>query len=1072
MSVRRPTRADEELDVAPDEEGFEDEDLQDETPLDALPDEETAAPPKPAPANGHGNGRGADHGNGRPGGRAARAAIAEAPPAPVREQAWQPTQGAPPVTSATGELTLGQWLSSRWLYGLTYWQSILLFLLLIALVITRFCNLGDRAMHHDESMHAKFAWDTFHGQVYKYNPLLHGPFQFLAVGSSFWVFGATEATARAVPATFGIALVGLTFLWRRWLGTAGWLFAVAIFTFSPSFTYFSRMLREDSYTATWTLLAATGLVGYVLQRTRPWFYAFCAGLAFAFGTKESTYITAFIFGTFMIVSAIWEQSHRQRRRILTGACAGGIVAAYLTAVMGVLGKGTLKEVGGAFAGLLIGAVIGFFFDQVSADAGAARASTRPAARSRARRRGYSDPERATGTFTRAFLTLWHDRDGFWGYGTLWGGVIIFFAIFVILFSSVFTNVSGAAAPKNLFDIPGWLTWVLGIFRPVPPRGGIMEGLVGSIQYWLEQHGVQRGNQPWFYYLLLLGAYETLPWLFGMVATVYYLRSGRGTWLTTFLIWWWTMALTIYSWAGEKMPWLIIHITTPLVLLTARYLGELLTTHTRELWERRTALAGLAVLGAWTLHTGWPVNFERPDTPKDLLVYTQTAPDVKKVMEDIDRISLEQTGDARGIGVVVQSGTWWPFSWYLRDFKNAEYPANLSAQATKPVVLIAAEDLEKNRAFLQGYTGTKYKMRWWYPEDYRSLKGSSFVDLLIKKEVRDGLWKWLVYRETTQPLGSYDFYVYLKDGIGPSTSAAAAGAVATQSAGLRVDPAAYDAKRAELNLVTQWGTNGRAQGQLNTPRGIAIDRQGNVFVADTLNHRIQKFNRTGQPLAAWGSQGSTDGQFNEPMGVAVDAQGNVYVADTWNHRIQKFDSNGRFLLKWNGQGGFWGPRAVAIDGAGSVYVMDTGNKRIQKFDSDGKFQAQFGAEGTGAGQFREPIGLAVTPDGHMFVADTNNRRIQHLDPTGKPVAEWPVAGWLGGARNEPYLALDADGNVLITDPPAGRIVKFSPNGDVLAVAGTTGKADKQFDLPLGIAVGDAVYVVDSGNNRVEAVAFAQ
>ena len=1086
MSLRRPPSTsgerrrrpeeDEPLELAPDEtidgEVLIEDDLEDEAAVvDTVADAETMPPPAPATRT-RTNGAG-------------RMATVERP-APILEE--RPPAGA--QATAVGlpadvavELTLGQWLSRRWLYGLTYWQVIAVLLLAIALVLTRFYDLGARAMHHDESMHAKFAWDTYKGQVYKYNPLLHGPFQFLSVAGSFWLFGATEATARAVPAAFGVALVGLTFLWRRWLGTVGWLLAIAIFTLSPSFTYFARMLREDSYTATWTLLAATGLVGYVLHRRRPWFYAFCVGIAFTWATKETVFITGFIFATYMIVSAVWENVGRMPRRMLAGLCAGGLLAAFFSAVIGLFGKGIAREVGGALAGGLVGAALGFAYDRVvSGSAGVSPTTARAGARARGRRRiaqsaGLgAEADRPAGTFTRALATLWQDKDGFWGYGTFWGGVIVFAVIFIVLFSSLFTNVSGAPSPRAVFDIPGWFRWLLGIFQlgaPIQPgvtRGGIMEGLIGGVIYWLEQHGVQRGNQPWYYYLLLLGAYETLAWLFGIAATVYYLRPNKGTWLTSFLIWWWVLALVIYSWAGEKMPWLIVHIATPLVLLTARYLGELLTSATRHVWEKRAALGALAVLGIWTIHTGWPVNFERPDTPKDLLVYTQTAPDAKKVMEDIHRISLEQTNDATGIGVVVQSGTWWPFSWYLRDFKNAEYPANLAAQATKPVVLIAAEDLEKNRPFLQGYTGTKYKMRWWYPEDYRSLGAMTlpqFLGHLTKPEVRDGLWKWLMYRETTQPLGSYDFYLYLKDGLGPATAGAAA-APGQAPAAPAVNPQTYESKRVELVSVAQWGSIGRNPGQLNTPRGVAVDRQGNVYVADTLNHRIQKFSRSGQPIASWGTEGTGDGQFKEPMGVAIDAQGNVYVADTWNHRIQKLDPNGRFLLKWNGQPSFWGPRALAIDGAGAVYVADTGNKRIQKFDADGRFLATFGSEGAGPAQFREPVGLAVASDGSMFVADTNNRRIQHIDPTGRLVAEWPVAGWQPGTRTEPYLALDLDGNVIVTDPPGSRVVKFSPAGDLLAVAGVAGRGNGQFELPLGIAVADAIYIADSGNHRIQAV----
>ncbi len=1107
----------EALDVAPDEVLDGDEAWQD-----------TAWSGQPAPRDANGAG-------GAP-------TVERVPASPGRP--GRPSRRAEPVAAGAGvvaipsatrwaegaeEPGLGEWLSRRWLYGLTYWQGLLLGALAVALILTRFWGLGDRTMHHDESMHAKFAWDTFQGQVYQYTPLLHGPFQFLAVAGSFWLFGATEWTARAVPAAFGIALVGLTFLWRRWLGAIGWLLAVAMFVFSPSFTYFSRMLREDSYTATWTLLAATGLVGYVLgadtprgaggqrygqpageavgdgrdgesapevtvRRRRAWYYAFCVGLAFAFATKESTYITAFIFGTFMLFSLLWERTDTTGRRVLAGAATGAILGAFWSSVMGYYKK-ELLEVGGAVVGLLLGGALGFAYDRwrrARLQSGHAPAGW---------------PAGAAGTFTRALRTLWQDNDGFWGIGTLWGGVIVFFAIFVVLFSSLFTNFAG-----------------------------IRVGMIGSITYWLEQHGVQRGNQPWVYYLLILGVYETMAFVFGLLATAYYLR--RPTWLTMFLVWWWVLALVIYSWAGEKMPWLIIHIALPMVLLSAHYLGELAraatrkagpaggvqvgheadgdTGHPRGGWEKALAVVLFAVLGLWSVHTGWPVNFERPDTPRDLLVYTQSAPDVKKVMADIERLSLEQTADARALGVVVQSGTWWPFSWYMRDFKNAEYPAQLTAPATKPVVLIAAEDDDKNRPFLQGYTRTRYKMRWWYPEDYRSIpeqvrEAGGLFRFLARQDVRAGLWRWLIYRETTQPLGSYDFYVYVKEGLTPTVAQASlsrgaepglpvqqvgqagqlgpligqpgqvGGAQVGGQAGQppagappggapRVDAAQYIARTVAVSPVAQWGSNGRGPTQLNTPRGLALDAQGNVFVADSLNHRVQKFDRSGRALGSWGTEGNADGQFKEPMGVAVDAQGNVFVADTWNHRIQKLDATGKFLAKWTGPaGGFWGPRGIGVDAQGNVYVTDTGNKRIYKFDNGGRPLAQIGSAGSGPGQLNEPIGLAVTAAGELYVADTNNRRIQKFDPQGQPVTAWPVDGWGTGPRNEPYVAIDPEGNVYATDPGGARLVKFSPTGEVLAVGGTAGRQPGEFELPLGIAAGETIYVADSGNHRIQAIA---
>src|SRR5690606_24690742 len=116
-----------------------------------------------------------------------------------------------------------------------------------------------------------------------------------------------------------------------------------------------------------------------------------------------------------------------------------------------------------------------------------------------------------------------------------------------------------------------------------------------------------------------------------------------------------------------------------------------------------------------------------------------------------------------------------------------------------------------------------------------------------------------------------------------------------------------------------------------------------YVADSRNHRVQKFDADGNLVWTSGTFGTLDtntagaGQFNEPWGVGVGPDGSVYVADTWNHRVQKLDANGQFITMWGrfGQGesidAFWGPRAVVVDDRGRVFVSDTGNKRIAVFD---------------------------------------------------------------------------------------------------------------------------------------------
>jgi DNA-binding beta-propeller fold protein YncE len=140
----------------------------------------------------------------------------------------------------------------------------------------------------------------------------------------------------------------------------------------------------------------------------------------------------------------------------------------------------------------------------------------------------------------------------------------------------------------------------------------------------------------------------------------------------------------------------------------------------------------------------------------------------------------------------------------------------------------------------------------------------------------------------------------------------------------------------------------------------------VYVSDSSNHRVQKFDGAGGFLLQWGNSGAGTGQFSFPRHVATDSVGNVYVADTNNHRIQKFTSTGVFVTQWgsfgSGPGQFSSPVGIAVDftctpspctPTDNVYVADQGNNRIQKFTSAGVFIMQWGVFGGGTGQFNSP-----------------------------------------------------------------------------------------------------------------------
>jgi hypothetical protein len=277
------------------------------------------------------------------------------------------------------------------------------------------------------------------------------------------------------------------------------------------------------------------------------------------------------------------------------------------------------------------------------------------------------------------------------------------------------------------------------------------------------------------------------------------------------------------------------------------------------------------------------------------------------------------------------------------------------------------------------------------------------------------------------------------------------------------------------FVRMWGSAGSGNGQLSSPHSVTVDVVGNVIVADTANHRIQKFSPTGVYLTSWGGFGSGDGQFNEPAGVAVDnpwsaITNDVYVADTGNHRIQRFTSNGVLVAKWgsfgSGSGQFNRPVAVALDEVGNIYVVDNLNHRIQKFSNSGGFIATWGSFGGGNRQFAFPNGITIDTAGDVHISDTFNHRMQKLSNTGAFLGKWGTGGDGDGEFAAPWgVAADAAGNIYVADSGNGRIQKFSEEG---LFRGTWGAGE--FDVPRGVGVAPRgnIYVSDIGDQAVQQI----
>ncbi|MEW5989198.1 MAG: NHL repeat-containing protein, partial [Chloroflexota bacterium] len=510
------------------------------------------------------------------------------------------------------------------------------------------------------------------------------------------------------------------------------------------------------------------------------------------------------------------------------------------------------------------------------------------------------------------------------------------------------------------------------------------------------------------------------------------------------------------------------------------------------------LALFILLSLLTIRFTYLSSFPNADYTTEFMVYAHGAPATKSaVMAQVDRLSMRLNGD-KSMKVAFDDDSSWPMTWYLRDYPNRLFfgknPGRNITDA--PVIIAGSLNWSKVEPFLgDDYDTHTYTFLWWPMEEYRKISWNALLGDpnqpkesrrgLLNPNVRRAMWDIFFYRDYqkfgevfggTYTAGQWplrhDLRLYIRKDVLANLWDYGVGAVNAEAP---VDP--YEANEFTPEAALTIGAAGAGQGQLQGPRNLAIGPDGNLYVADSGNHRIQVFDPSGGFVRAWGSQGDAAGQFNEPWGIAVD-ENYVYVADTWNHRLQKFTLRGDFV-QTIGQGGspaegqeggglFFGPRSILLLPDDQLLVTDTGNHRLQILSRDGQFVRQVGLRGSEPGQFNEPVGLAVAPDGSIYLADTWNGRIQKFSAELQPLLQWQVDAWEGeSTNNKPYLAVDNDGRVYVTDPEGYRVLIFSGDGEYLGRFGRYGQEQDALGLPTGIAVDgrDNVYVTDAANNRI-------
>ncbi|OEK07193.1 6-bladed beta-propeller [Roseivirga misakiensis] len=252
-------------------------------------------------------------------------------------------------------------------------------------------------------------------------------------------------------------------------------------------------------------------------------------------------------------------------------------------------------------------------------------------------------------------------------------------------------------------------------------------------------------------------------------------------------------------------------------------------------------------------------------------------------------------------------------------------------------------------------------------------------------------------------------------------------------------------------VSQFGSIGSGNGQFasNAVENFVFDSNNDLWVVDRGNDRIQKFSDDGTFIQAYGSEGTADGQFDNPEGIGINpVNGDIWVGDRNNERVQIFSSSFVFKSKFGSVGtgnsqfaANSGPVDIAFDKTGNAYIVDRNNDRIQKFDGNGNYLDQFGGLGTGNGQFDTPDAIEIHPDGSIWIADRNNERVQVFDNSFSFQSTFGSLGTGNGQFSSNAgavdIAFDAAGDVWVVDRNNHRIQKFDgPQVPVTAPSSVT------------------------------------
>jgi predicted membrane-bound mannosyltransferase/DNA-binding beta-propeller fold protein YncE len=1006
--------------------------------------------------------------------------------------------------------------------GLT--NEIVIFAAIILLAfVTRFYDLGTRVMSHDESLHTYFSWLLYRGQGYQHSPMMHGPFQFHVVALTYFLFGASDFTSRIPAALFSVATVGMVWYWRRYLGKWGALIAGGLLVISPYMLFYGRYVRNESFVGFSGIVMLYVMLRHLEVGGKKYLFMLAGALALHFTVKETAFIytaEALIFLAIYFIAQVtrqpWENSDNDYRAFLLSlavailfACVAAGYGLYTRDAATLAGNETAAPINPnatttpltppdaapvspttilALIALLAVVAAGVFL-------------IRGYTWERIRNERSFDLLMVCGTIVLPMLApfplKWSER---WlhvaipteaskvqemladpkSIGSILGFLIAMFAV------SAVVGIIWSKEKWWKIALVFWVPFTILYTTVFTNSDGFFTGAIGSLGYWLVQQSVERGSQPWYYYILIqIPIYEFLPAL-GLILAIILGLSRRPAashfkaenaddeilrlleaeeaepeeknFPNTFslLVWWSVISVIAFSIAGEKMPWLTYHIAWPMILITGWALGRIVdSTDWEKIKEQRVGLA-LAALATFIVSvTGMTLALNGPISPfqgKELAQLQATSafllPTIVAVLSAVGMAYLfrEWTfGEVRRVFVLVVFG----------------FLAVLTARASFRAAYITYDQATEFLVYAHGATGIK--------EVIAQAKE-------ISERTTGGMGVSIAYDASAPDTGvSWPFVWYLRDFTNqrsfdqPTRSLRDATVIIVDEKNFdKIEPAIgpgyyrMDYMRMWWPMQDYFSLSYSRNAEQPFPENYACSGIFSVF-------KLIK----SKDFSAF-CEGFTNPQIR------------AGVIQIWlNRDYTKYaEAKGRQDLTLT----TWSPADkmrlyIRKDVAGQMWNYGVAPAAVAdvKDPTEGKYVVLAADLIYGAAQpkpiiLNAPRSLAVAKDGTLYVADSRNHRIVHLDAEGKTLHAWgsfadgtttPVAN---GTFNEPWgVAVGPDGSVYATDTWNHRIEKFTADGKFIVAWGVFGQGEtpESFYGPRGLAVDSKgrVYVADTGNKRI-------